>query len=74
MNQDAEILGAVFAARVMLAKKTPEQVIHEAITEFTRTLAWVASNSKKEHSFMWYCDEFDLDPGAVRKAIKEKRV
>lgn len=68
-----EVLGAIFASRVQLAKKTEDQAAQEARLEHQRTLAWVESNSQKEKSFLWYCDEFDLEPDAVRRAIKEKR-
>ena len=71
--QDREVLAAVFAARVQLAKKSLERVLEEAAEEHTRALAWVQSNSKKEKSFLWYCDEFELEPDAVRRAIREKR-
>jgi hypothetical protein len=70
---DKEVLAAVFAARVSLAKKTREQVIEEAILEWERTLLWISSASQKEQSFIWFCDEFDLDASAVRRAIEEKR-
>lgn len=70
---DKEVLAAVFASRVSLAKKTEDQAAEEARLEHRRTLAWVASNSQKEQSFIWFCDEFDLDASAVRRAIEEKR-
>lgn len=71
--QDREVLAAVFASRVGLAKKTAEEAAAEAVAEHTRCLAWIASSSQKEKSFLWFCDEFDLDAGAVRRAIQEKR-
>ena len=70
---DREVLAAVFASRVSTAKKTEEEVVAEARAEYARTIAWVANNSQKEKSFLWFCDEFDLDAGAVRRAIQEKR-
>lgn len=70
---DKEVLAAVFASRVSLAKKTEDQAAAEARLEHRRTLAWVASNNQKEQSFIWFCDEFDLDASAVRRAIEEKR-
>lgn len=73
LKHDREILAAVFASRVSLAKKTEDQAAEEARLEHRRTLAWVASNSQKEKSFLWFCDEFDLDASAVRRAIEEKR-
>lgn len=69
---DREVLAAAFAARVQLAKKTEVQVVQESRTEWKRTQQWVKSESHKEGSFLWFCDEFDLDPGAVRRAIKER--
>jgi hypothetical protein len=72
-SHDREVLAAVFAARVGLAKKTEEEVVTEARAEYQRTVAWCASNSQREKSFNWFCDEFDLDAGAVRRAIQEKR-
>lgn len=71
--QDREVLAAVFAARVALAKKTEDEAAAEARVEHQRTLLWINSNSQKEKSFVWFCDEFDLDAGAVRRAIQEKR-
>lgn len=70
---DKDVLRAVFAARVALARKTEDEAAAEARLEQQRTLAWVSSNSEKEKSFLWFCDIFDLDPGAVRKAIQERK-
>lgn len=70
---DKEVLGAIFASRVSLAKKTEDEAAADARLEHKRTVAWIASNSDKEKSFLWFCDEFDLDAGAVRRAIQEKR-
>jgi hypothetical protein len=36
-------------------------------------MKWIAANGMKEGSFRWMCEEFDLDVGAVRRAIEEKR-
>jgi len=70
---DRETLASIFAARVSLAKRTPEQAQADALAEHTKTLAWIASPAKKEGSFLWFCDEFELAPDAVRRAIAEKR-
>lgn len=70
---DREVLAAVFASRVSLAKKTEEQAVDEARQEHKRVTAWVGSNSQKERSFLWFCEEFELPPDAVRRAIKERR-
>ena len=70
---DKEVLAATFAARVRLAKLTEEEAAVQAREEWLKTQKWVASTSQKEGSFLWFCDEFDLDAGAVRRAIQEKR-
>lgn len=70
---DKEVLAAVFASRVQLAKKTLEDALSDARLEWERNLLWVASNSQKEQSFVWFCDEFDLDASAVRRAIQERK-
>lgn len=70
---DREVLAAIFASRVSLAKRTEDQAAADARVEHQRTVAWIASNSQKEKSFIWFCDEFELDAGAVRRAIAEGR-
>lgn len=71
MNADGEILASIFASRIMFAKKTREEAIEEAGVEWDKTQKWVASSSQREGSFLWMCDEFDLDPGAVRREIRK---
>jgi hypothetical protein len=73
MDADRQTLAAVFASRCQLAKKSEEEAAAEAVLELRKTTAWVKSNSTKEGSFLWFADEFDLDPSAVRRAIAEKR-
>lgn len=73
MSVDREVLASVFAARVSLAKKTLETVLLEATEEWQRTLKWMQSESRKEGSFLDLCDEFELDPGAVRRAVKQSQ-
>lgn len=77
MNQvndtDRELLAGIFASRVTLAKMTAEEAVEQAKTEHAKTLVWVASESKQPRSFHWFCQEFEIDPGAVRKAIKDRR-
>jgi hypothetical protein len=73
MDADHETLAAIFASRVALAKKTEEEAVTEARRDYQRTIAWVASSGQKRGAFLWYCDEFDLDASAVRRAITEKR-
>ena len=72
-DHDTRVLAATFAARVQLAKLPVHEAIQQAETEWQKTQAWVRSESRKEGSFLWYCDEFELDPGAVRRAIQERR-
>ena len=70
---DREVLASIFASMVALAKKTADEAADDARREHAKVTAWIASNSQREKSFLWYCDEFDLDAGAVRRAILEKR-
>ena len=70
---DHDILAATFAARVQLAKETEEECVGKARAEWERAQQWVRSSSQRDGSFLWYCEEFDLDPSAVRRAIREKR-
>lgn len=70
---DHDILAATFAARVQLAKETEDECVEKSRAEWQRTQKWVASESHREGSFLWFCEEFDLDPSAVRRAIKERR-
>lgn len=69
---DRATLAAVFAARVNLAKISEEQAIEDARDEWRRTQTWVKSPSKKPGSFLWFCDTFEHDAGAVRRAIAAK--
>ncbi len=69
---DRETLGAIFASRVTLSKKTEDEAVADARIEHKRTLLWIASTSQKEGSFLWFCNEFDLDAGSVRAAIARR--
>jgi len=73
VNVDREVLAAAFASRVRLAKRSREEAIADAIRELEVTVAWIKSPAKKEGSFLWYCDEFELDAASVRKAIQERK-
>ena len=73
MDADKETLAALFASRISLAKKSLAEAIEEITRDYEHTKTWVASQSQKEGSFLWFCDVFELEPDAVRRAIKEKR-
>jgi len=74
VNQvDHAVLAGVFASRVSTAKLTEEEAVEQAKTEHKKTIAWIASDSTKERSFRWFCELFDLDYTAVRRAIAERR-
>lgn len=70
---DREVLASIFASRVSLAKMTEDEAAEASRLEHHRTLQWVKSESQKEQSFRWFCDMFDLEASAVRRAIQEKR-
>ena len=67
------VLSGIFASRVSLAKLSAEEAVEQAKVEHKKTLAWVASDSVKVRSFKWFCDLFDLEHTAVRRAIQERR-
>lgn len=68
---DREVLTAVFASRVALAKKTEEQAVEAAKREWQASRAWIFSkgSANKPGTFLWMCDEFDLEPTAVLRKI-----
>jgi hypothetical protein len=70
---DLNVLRSVFASRVALAKMPVHEAIQQAEAEWHRTQKWVISQSNQEGSFNWFCQEFDLDESAVRRAIKERK-
>ena len=70
---DRDTLAAIFASRVSLAKRTEEEAVEDARREWQKTAKWIASPATREGSFLWMADEFDLDAGAVRRAIAERR-
>lgn len=72
-DMDREVQAAVFASRVALCKKTEPEVIADALAEWKKALKWAASPSLKDGSFLWFADEFDIEPSAIRRAIVEKR-
>ena len=69
---DRETLAAIFASRVSLAKRTEDEAAADAREEHRKTVKWIASPSKAEKSFLWFCSEFDLAEDAVRKAVKDR--
>lgn len=69
---DNDVLSSIFASRVRLAKMDEEEAVEQCRREWRKTQKWIASSDTKDGSFLWFCLEFDLDAGAVRKAIKEK--
>ena len=66
-------MAAIFASRVSLAKRTEDEAAEDARREHQRIVAWVNSPAQREKSFLWFCDTFNLEASAVRRAIAEKR-
>ena len=69
---DRETLAAIFASRVSLAKRTEDEAAADAREEHRKTMKWIASPARVEKSFLWFCDEFELEADSVRKAIKDR--
>lgn len=72
MNVDLAVLQSLFESRVNLSKMTEMEAVTQARDEWVRAQTWVLSESKAQYSFLWHCDQFDLDPSAVRRAIRER--
>lgn len=63
----AEMLGKMAAAG-----RTEAAYVQAARRAHRKAVSWVADDSDGEGSFRWACDVLDLDPGAVRRALKHK--
>lgn len=72
-DADRDVLSAIFAARLSLARKTEEEAIEEARALRRRAIMWLNSNNQREHSFLWFCDVLGVEAGPIRKTIKESR-
>lgn len=72
-KEDVAKLASIFANRVRLAKMTEDEAAKEVRLEHQRVVKWLASKSEKVGSFVWFCDIFDHEPDAVRRAIQEKK-
>lgn len=71
-STDREVLSAIFASRITLAKKSKEDALAEAIQEHARAGQWIKANTKKEGSFLWFCEQFGIEPSAVRMSLEKK--
>lgn len=69
---DREVLSAVFASRITLARKSKEDALAEAVQEHARAGSWIKSNTRKEGSFLWFCEQFGIEPSAVRMTLEKK--
>lgn len=69
MVADLDTLAAIFEARVRLAKEDEDTAVKTARQEWLDNKLWVWSNAVKQGSFLWFCDQFNLRPDAVRRAI-----
>lgn len=61
-----------FAERALLAKMTLRQALAQTRQEWHLIQEWVASDSNAKASFNWYCEFFDMEPSAVRRAIETR--
>jgi hypothetical protein len=74
LEDSRDKLAEDFAWLCLLAKlQTPEEVQRFALSEWERAKGWIASNSYAPGSFLWCCDQYELEPDAVRRAIKERK-
>ena len=66
---ERDVLAATFQARVKLARQSRDNAAKEADTEWLSNREWFLSTRRVPGSFLWMCDEFDLEPSAVRKQV-----
>jgi len=71
MNLDRSILATLMQARISQARITQAESQEIAAEEWEENRQWFASNSAAEGSFLWFCQQLDLEPGAVREAITD---
>jgi hypothetical protein len=72
-SDDREKAADIFARQIALLKMTEDEAAEDARLLHRRAVKWLSSSSGADGSFQWACDEFDLDAGAVRRAIREKK-
>lgn len=72
---DAEELDAwrgFLTRRFVAAAQTEADYVAAAKKAWVQSVKWVASEAKDKGSFRWVCDFLDLEPDAVRRAMKAK--
>ena len=67
---DRDVLSAIFASRLSLCQKTEAEAAAEAILLRRQAIMWISNNSQQKYSFTWFCDMLDVEPSAVRKAVR----
>lgn len=71
LQEDPEVLDARYAAWIRLAKMSRKEVLAAVLDEWDSAVKWVASDSEKPGSFLEFCDAHNLEPSAVRRAIRK---
>jgi len=69
MNTDRTILSSGMLARAKRARLSWEEAKNEAGEEWCSNHRWLASKAEGRGSFLWFCEQLDLEPDAVREAI-----
>lgn len=70
--EEIEAVRAEMTGKVAAAGRTEKQYVDAARYAHRKAIAWVADDSTAAGSFRWACDVLDLDPSAVRRALKHK--
>ena len=70
--EEVEAVRADMLGKVAAAGRTERAYVEAARRAHRKALAWVADDSEAQGSFRWACDVLDLEPGAVRRALKRK--
>lgn len=66
---DIAVLASVFVARWDLYKMPLERARSEAEDEWYETREWFRSDSTSRGSFLWFCEQLNLNPASVHAAI-----
>jgi len=64
----------VLERRFIAAAQSEEEYAAGARTAHRNALKWMTNNSKIKGGFLWVCDALNLEPDAVRRAMREKAV
>ncbi len=69
VSTDRTILSSLFLSRFDLYSMNLKDAVQEAKLEWHKNRRWFRSNDTGEGSFIWVCDQLDIDPAVVRDKL-----